>query len=158
MILLCRLLLLEVAKARKCLLDLPFYQIQVRDICSSIMAEISSNYYGSLDELFDLFLEQGITNNPIPCLTVQFLTFLSVLLCGYEGFTEFIRNDWLFYILKSQHLSGCFTDNLTDSLKSRIKKRNFVYFGDGCNDHTTGLGVAVLALYYNYLINIEFQG
>lgn len=86
---------------------------------------------------------------------MNYSLFFSVLLCGYEGFTEFIRNNWLFYILKSQHLSGCFTDNLTDPLKSRIK-RDFVYLGNGCNDHTTGLGVAVLALYYNYLINVEF--
>ncbi|XP_066253359.1 UPF0764 protein C16orf89 homolog [Euwallacea similis] len=128
-----KLLILETAKARKCLLDKQLYDLMILDICSTIMTEISQNYHQNFNEYFDLFLEQ-------------------VLLCGYAGFTDFIQSDWLYRISKSQRLTGCFVDTLTDKLKSRIK-RDFRYFNDGCNDHTTGLGAAVFALHYNYLIN-----
>uniref|UniRef100_A0AAR5QDU4 Uncharacterized protein n=2 Tax=Dendroctonus ponderosae TaxID=77166 RepID=A0AAR5QDU4_DENPD len=129
-----KLLLLQIARARNCWLSPATFQRQTREICSAIMSEIiNANSKASIEEMFDLFLEQ-------------------VLLCGYEGFSEFIQNDWLFHILKSQRFSGCFVDHLTDELKSRIK-RDVNYFEDGCNDHTTGLGAAVLGLYYVYIVN-----
>ncbi|XP_048520248.1 UPF0764 protein C16orf89 homolog isoform X1 [Dendroctonus ponderosae] len=129
-----KLLLLQIARARNCWLSPATFQRQTREICSAIMSEIiNANSNASIEEMFDLFLEQ-------------------VLLCGYEGFSEFIQNDWLFHILKSQRFSGCFVDHLTDELKSRIK-RDVNYFEDGCNDHTTGLGAAVLGLYYVYIVN-----
>ncbi|XP_066137642.1 UPF0764 protein C16orf89 homolog [Euwallacea fornicatus] len=98
-----KLLILETAKARKCLLDKQLYDLMIFDICSTIMSEISQNYYQNLNEYFDLFLEQ-------------------VLLCGYAGFTDFIQSDWLYRISKSQRVTGCFANTLTDKLKSRIKR------------------------------------
>ncbi|XP_050298579.1 UPF0764 protein C16orf89 homolog [Anthonomus grandis grandis] len=131
-----KLLLLEVAKARGCIINEAFYDKQVTQICSSIMSEIVAlKNYDKIHEYFDLFLEQ-------------------VLLCGYEGFQEFIQSNWLFYVLKSQRPSGCFSDDLTDKKKSRLR-RDLTYFEDGCNDHTTALGAAVLALYYNFVVNEE---
>lgn len=46
-------------------------------------------------------------------------------------------------ILNSQKSNGCFSiDGKT--------KRNYNIDSNGCSDHTTGLGIAVLALYHNY--------
>ncbi|CAG9773837.1 unnamed protein product [Ceutorhynchus assimilis] len=132
-----KLLILQIAKARKCIINAYYYKKQVTEICTFIKYD-ATYYTGSQDEKFDLFLEQ-------------------ILLCGYEGFTDFIRNDWLFRILKSQRDSGCFKDKLLDKNKSRIK-RDAVLFEDGCSDHTTTLGAGVLGLYYNYIIKKEFIG
>lgn len=74
-----------------------------------------------------------------------------VLLCGYEGYADFFKTKWLIYILKSQKETGCFSAFLGDHLKTRIK-RNTNILPDGCADHTTGLGTAVLSLYYNFII------
>ncbi|KAJ8923028.1 hypothetical protein NQ315_001576, partial [Exocentrus adspersus] len=128
-----KLLLLQLAKARKCLIPESVYEVKTKKLCSSIGAEVlNADYFDMLDEVFDLFLEQ-------------------VLLCGYEGYTEFFKTKWLVYILKSQRETGCFPPFLGDRFKSRIK-RNTNVLPDGCADHTTGLGVAVLALYYNFII------
>ncbi|CAH1154677.1 unnamed protein product [Phaedon cochleariae] len=129
-----KLLLLQLARARKCLIDENNYERETMKLCSSIFAEVfNGDYFHELDDIFDLFLEQ-------------------VVLCGYEGYSEFFTNRWLHYILKSQEASGCFSAILTDNLKTRIKKRNMNIFEDGCVDHTTGLGAAALSLYYNFII------
>ncbi|CAH1978281.1 unnamed protein product [Acanthoscelides obtectus] len=128
-----KLLILQLAKARKCYLNDNVYGTKTEELCSSILSEVvNADYYGYLDNMFDLYLEQ-------------------VVLCGYEGYTEFLQNKWLYYILKSQRSSGCFPAFLDDSLKTRMK-RNSNTLDDGCVDHTTGLGAAVLALHYNYII------
>lgn len=48
---------------------------------------------------------------------------------------------------------------MSDNLKTRLK-RNYNIFEDGCADHTTGVGTAVLALHYNYILkkNIDDFG
>ncbi|XP_030750999.1 UPF0764 protein C16orf89 homolog [Sitophilus oryzae] len=132
-----KLLLLQIAKARKCSIDEELYEVQNKDICSIILTEIVHIMdLNRLDGVFDLFLEQ-------------------VLLCGYEGYKEFFQSNWLYHIIKAQKGTGCFPDKLGDNLKSRVKKA-MTYFDDGCNDHSTGLGAAVLGLYYNYLVKESF--
>lgn len=46
-----------------------------------------------------------------------------------------------------QNNSGCF-----NAFPGSKRKRNIQYLGDGCADHTTGLGAAVLSLYYNFAL------
>nr|CAI5860567.1 unnamed protein product [Callosobruchus analis] len=128
-----KLLILQLAKARKCYLKEDIYKMKTDELCSLIFTEVANaDYYGYLDNMFDLYLEE-------------------IVLCGYEGYSEFLQNKWLYYILKSQRPSGCFPAFLDDSLKTRMK-RNSNTLDDGCVDHTTGLGAAVLALHYNYII------
>ncbi|XP_076257181.1 UPF0764 protein C16orf89 homolog isoform X2 [Rhynchophorus ferrugineus] len=129
-----KLLILQVAKARNCIINEKIFKTQTQEICSTFYSKISEGEE-RIDDLFDLFLEQ-------------------TLLCGYEGYIDFIQNEWLYYIIKTQKNNGCFTDVVGDNLKSRIKK-SMIYFEDGCNDHSTGLGAAVLGLYYNYIIKNE---
>ncbi|XP_018564079.1 UPF0764 protein C16orf89 homolog [Anoplophora glabripennis] len=128
-----KLLLLQLARARHCIISDREYETETRKICSLIFGEvISADYFDVLDDMFDLFLEE-------------------VLLCGYEGYIDFLKSKWLIYILKSQKKSGCFPASLGDPLKSRIKRDTNI-LPDGCADHTTGLGAAVLSLYYNFII------
>ena len=82
----------------------------------------------SLDDIFDLFLEQ-------------------TLLCGYEGFADFLKIPWLEKIFEVQHDTGCFPVGV-----ERRGKRETNEWADGWADHTTGLGTAVLSLYLNYII------
>ncbi|XP_060523388.1 UPF0764 protein C16orf89 homolog isoform X2 [Cylas formicarius] len=131
-----KLLLLQLAKRLSCMSG-KLYTFRATTICGLIVSEVYSiDYYNMLDDTFDLFLEQ-------------------VLLCGYEGFLEVFQNKWLYFILKSQRSEGCFSAILTDRLKTRMKK-DMTCFKDGCNDHTTGLGTAVLAMYYNYIVKEMF--
>ncbi|KAG5874149.1 hypothetical protein JTB14_029459 [Gonioctena quinquepunctata] len=132
-----KLLLLQLAKARQCIMNQEVYDQQKKLLCSFIYAEVSNgDYYNELDDIFDLFLEE-------------------IVLCGYEGYAEFFRNEWLYFILKSQRNTGCFPAVLRDKRKSKIK-RNINIFEDGCADHTTGLGAAALALYYNFIVKETF--
>ncbi|XP_057654113.1 UPF0764 protein C16orf89 homolog isoform X2 [Diorhabda carinulata] len=132
-----KLLLLQLARARKCNINKEAYYNKTKELCSQIYSEVlSGDYFDVLDDMFDLFFEETI-------------------LCGYEGFTEFFSTKWLFYILKSQRSSGCFPPILTDKLKSKIK-RSTTIFEDNCADHTTGIGLAVLTLYYNFIIKEIF--
>ncbi|KAJ8935098.1 hypothetical protein NQ314_012994 [Rhamnusium bicolor] len=128
-----KLLLLQLAKARKCIINKHQYEVRIKQLCSLIFAEVfNGDYFDVIDDMFDLFLEE-------------------IILCGYEGYADFLKNKWLFYILKTQRPTGCFPAILKDNLKTRIK-RNTNILEDGCADHTTGLGVAVLALHYNFII------
>lgn len=55
-----RLLLLQLARARKCLISDEEYDAQTKKLCSLIFSEvISADYFEALDEMFDLFLEEG---------------------------------------------------------------------------------------------------
>ncbi|CAH1109358.1 unnamed protein product [Psylliodes chrysocephalus] len=132
-----KLLLLQVAKHRNCLMDNNIYERNVKRLCSQIYSDVfHEDYYDELDGLFDLFVEQ-------------------VALCGYEGYTDFLSNKWLLYILKSQRSTGCFAGNLTDDLKTKIKRTSNI-FEDGCADHTTGIALTVLSLYYNFIVKEIF--
>jgi hypothetical protein len=71
----------------------------------------------------------------------------SGLLCGYEGYADFLKLDWLGKILKVQHDSGCFPVHV----KARTRRETNEW-KDGCADHTTGLGAAILSLYLNYVV------
>ncbi|KAJ8948441.1 hypothetical protein NQ318_007964, partial [Aromia moschata] len=137
------LLLIQLAKARKCITNENEYVARTKHFCELIYAEVfNGDYFDILDEIFDLFLEES--------------SILQLFFCGYEGYTDFFKHKWLFYILKSQKPNGCFSAILEDNLKTRIKRDTNI-FEDGCADHTTGLGAAVLSLYYNYIIKNDIE-
>lgn len=100
---------------------------------------ISLETFDNFDQVFDLFLEQSV-------------------LCTYEGFSDFLKLDWLDYILTNQHASGCFPSTIptNQSTENSIQKRETNELKDGCADHTTGLGAAILALYLDYLIRDDY--
>ncbi|CAG9857069.1 unnamed protein product [Phyllotreta striolata] len=132
-----KLLSLQLAKQRNCIIDERFYRSNAKHLCSRMFSEIlNGDYFDQLDRMFDLFLEEAV-------------------LCGYEGYADFFSNRWLLYILKSQRSSGCFSATLSDDLKTKIKRTTNI-FEDGCADHTTGLGLAVLSLYYNFIVKEIF--
>ncbi|XP_044252684.1 UPF0764 protein C16orf89 homolog isoform X2 [Tribolium madens] len=125
-----KLLLLQVARVRQCKMSPKSLATAIKKVCAEIYTEtISAEYFVGLEEIFDLFLEQS-------------------LLCGYEGYADFLKFEWLEKILQVQHDSGCFPVRV----QNRRRKRETNEFEDGCADHTTGLGAAVLSLYLNYLI------
>lgn len=101
----------------------------ITNLCSEIFVEskfISDLKFPHL--LRDLFMEQ-------------------VLFCSYNGFSEFIREDWLAEIISWQGSTGCFkysSSNLT------------IEMDDGqynCSDHMTGIGVALFSVFGKIIMN-----
>ncbi|RZC37688.1 UPF0764 protein C16orf89 -like [Asbolus verrucosus] len=133
-----KLLLLQLARARKCKMHPKILVTAIKKVCTTIYTEtISVEYFVGLDEIFDLFLEQS--------RIFKLIEF--ALLCGYEGFADFLKIKWLEKIFQIQHSSGCFPV----TVKKR-RKRETNLWKDGCADHTTGLGAAVFSLYLNYVL------
>lgn len=100
----------------------------ITNLCSEILIE--TNFISKLKFphlLRDLFIEQ-------------------VLFCSLNGFSEFIREDWLAEIISWQDNSGCFkysSTNLTTKMT-----------GDySCTDHMTGIGVALFAVFGKIIMN-----
>ncbi|KAJ8949340.1 hypothetical protein NQ314_008260 [Rhamnusium bicolor] len=70
-----------------------------------------------------------------------------VVLCGMEGYAEFLDGKWLEKIMEWQNLYGCY-----ESLPQNITKRTSFVIDFGCSDHSTGLGAAALALHLRFLL------
>jgi len=87
----------------------------------------------------DLFLEQGV-------------------ICGVLGYDRFLKPSWLSLVLDWQKHSGCFGSSHTTE-RTRPIRHLLVEseLEDGCYSHKSGLGVAMLALYGNYLIRNDGQ-
>ncbi|XP_051169011.1 UPF0764 protein C16orf89 homolog isoform X2 [Leptopilina boulardi] len=82
---------------------------------------------------------------PLPDLVME-----EVLLCGAQGYLEFINDHWLNIILNWQEPSGCFSAS-PKTHKSRTRRSsNVIDFG--CENHTTGLGVGTIALFIRHYI------
>nr|CAI5860566.1 unnamed protein product [Callosobruchus analis] len=55
-----KLLILQLAKARKCYLKEDIYKMKTDELCSLIFTEVANaDYYGYLDNMFDLYLEES---------------------------------------------------------------------------------------------------
>lgn len=80
------------------------------------------------------------------------LFFISVLLCGIEGYSEFLRDKWILKILSWQNIHGCYGNEGYDSLQKRAK-RHTVFLDYGCYEQMNGLAAAVLALHLRYKLN-----
>ncbi|KAG5895893.1 hypothetical protein JTB14_000507 [Gonioctena quinquepunctata] len=124
-----RLLYLQIQRLQGCkipntYLATPDY---TKKFCSYIYKEAITNEFLGFP-YHDIFLEQ-------------------VVLCGMEGYSEFLNGKWLSQILKWQNKHGCY-----ESIARNISKRTSTIIDYGCSDHSTGLGAAALALFYRYLL------
>lgn len=77
-----------------------------------------------------------------------------VFFCGLEGYEEFFEKKWLIQILSWQNPHGCYQS--TAQLSPRVKRTSNV-IDYGCSDHTTGLGMATISLYLNYLLYLKYK-
>ncbi|XP_043463011.1 UPF0764 protein C16orf89 homolog isoform X2 [Leptopilina heterotoma] len=130
-----RLLLLMIAKAFNCKeLKTVSSDELVPKYCSSILQNLKSlDALGFPSTSLDLAMEE-------------------VLLCGTQGYLEFLHNQWLNNILSWQKPSGCY-DAFSKKYKHKSRKRRYSNKIDfGCEDHTTGLGVGSIALFIRHYI------
>lgn len=95
----------------------------IANLCSEILIEtkfIAEFKFPNL--LKDLFMEQ-------------------VLFCSFNGFSEFIREDWLAKIISWQESSGCFKYSSSNLTSAMVEDQY------NCTDHMTGIGVALFGVF-----------
>ncbi|XP_050506332.1 UPF0764 protein C16orf89 homolog [Diabrotica virgifera virgifera] len=126
-----RLLYIQIKRLEGCIVPEDPVPIKeyTRLFCSYILKEAKTNEYLKFP-YHDIFMEQ-------------------VLLCGMEGFAEFLNKPWLETIIKWQNPQGCF-ESVSKEFQN-IQKRSSHLVDFGCSDHSTGLGAAVLALFLKCL-------
>ncbi|XP_019698442.1 uncharacterized protein LOC105186400 [Harpegnathos saltator] len=125
-----RLLIVQVAKAFGCQENklVPFSHL-VRVYCVKILQHLSNlEMWDFPNVASDLALEQ-------------------IVLCGMEGYHEFVDKHYQDLILNWPHQSGCFFNELRFSEKRQISRRSSSITDFGCDSHTTGLGAASLAIF-----------
>lgn len=72
-------------------------------------------------------------------------------MCGSEGYTEFLNEMWSRKIMQWQTIEGCYQMQSENRSNNSVKERSANIIAFGCTDHTTGLGVAALALNLRYV-------
>lgn len=72
---------------------------------------------------------------------------LSVLLCGFNGFAEFLEERWIRNIVKWQSSSGCYEYHSYNR-----QKRSMVILPDNCSDHMSGLAGAAISMFSRILL------
>ncbi|CAH1116875.1 unnamed protein product [Phaedon cochleariae] len=128
-----RLLYLQIKKLQGCTFpgDPSSTEKYIKKFCSYIFKEARTNQMLGFP-YHDIFLEQ-------------------VVLCGMEGYEEFLNDTWLSELLHWQNPHGCFASIAKDRIRNKTK-RTSTTIDHGCSDHSTGLGAAVLALFLRYLM------
>lgn len=81
---------------------------------------------------------------------------LSVLLCGFNGYAEFLEERWIENIIKWQSpTNGCYEYHSecdrNESGSSR-RRRSMIILQDNCSDHMTGLAAATMGMYTRILL------
>ncbi|XP_074034679.1 UPF0764 protein C16orf89 homolog isoform X2 [Leptinotarsa decemlineata] len=131
-----RLLYLQIQRLQGCKIPDEYRSTSFNDytekFCSYIYKEAKTNEYLGYP-YHDIFMEQ-------------------VVLCGMEGYSEFISEEWISEVIRWQNPHGCY-----ESIAKNKSKRTSTLIDYGCSDHSTGLGAAALALYYRYFHNTSFQ-
>ncbi|KAF5297838.1 hypothetical protein FQR65_LT19666 [Abscondita terminalis] len=85
-----QLLLVQSIRALKCDWNLAWIQKRIEDFCSRIYRESTKiQNCGYIPALDDLFMEE-------------------VVLCGFEGFAEFLSREWMEHILRVKSSYGCY--------------------------------------------------
>ncbi|XP_011164550.1 uncharacterized protein LOC105199243 [Solenopsis invicta] len=132
--LLHRLLIVQVAKALHC---------KEAEQLSSLIPEYCAKIYRDLVNL-------ELWNFPV---VTRDLMMEQVVLCGNEGYLEFVDEYYENAILNWAHWSGCFgVFRYTDVHK--ITRRSSSTIDYGCESHTTGLAAATLSVFIRK--NIEY--
>ncbi|XP_037048772.1 UPF0764 protein C16orf89 homolog [Bradysia coprophila] len=71
-----------------------------------------------------------------------------VLLCGFNGYAEFLEERWIRNIVEWQNsASGCYEYH-----GERRDKRSMVILRDNCSDHMTGLAAAAISMFIRILL------
>ncbi|EFN61804.1 Uncharacterized protein UNQ904/PRO1925-like protein [Camponotus floridanus] len=84
----------------------------------------------------------------------QDLMIEQIILCGMEGYYEFLDKHYEDLILSWPHWSGCFKlERISEKLKMTPRASSLTDFG--CNNHMTSLGAASLALFIRENIENE---
>ncbi|XP_018561138.1 UPF0764 protein C16orf89 homolog [Anoplophora glabripennis] len=122
-----RLLYMQIIRLHDCIPPKKYGDMSEfsRIYCSYIYKEAKTSERLNFPH-YDIFLEQ-------------------VVLCGMEGYAEFLNHKWLKRIIEWQNPHGCY-----ESVKQSVTRRTSFQVDYGCSDHTTGLGAAALALYLRY--------
>ncbi|XP_022919123.1 UPF0764 protein C16orf89-like [Onthophagus taurus] len=123
-----RLLFMQLFRGIRCGLK-ESISIYIEKFCSLIWRDAKTLEYLNFPNT-DLFLEQ-------------------LLLCGMEGYGEFLIERWRSKPIIWQTENGCYKDSL--ELKNQKYRRTANVIEFGCIDHTTGLGLATLSLNARYL-------
>ncbi|KAK5641340.1 hypothetical protein RI129_009887 [Pyrocoelia pectoralis] len=127
-----RLLYLHIMRMLRCPLEESFSEKLTRNYCSLILKEARTNEILGFPQ-HDLFLEQ-------------------VILCGLEGYTEFLNANWTLTILSWKTKPGCYKNGNDDLNGRKINSRSANVISFGCTNHATGLGAATLALNLRYVL------
>lgn len=74
-----------------------------------------------------------------------------MVLCGYEGYAEFLSKDWIEHVLQKQNEElGCFSEK-----DIKRAKRDTNTLKNGCVDHLSGVGMALYGLVIRYLTEYD---
>ncbi|XP_049772957.1 UPF0764 protein C16orf89 homolog [Schistocerca cancellata] len=107
---------------------------RIPELCASILLDAEELAAGGyLSPTRDLFTEQ-------------------IVLCGLEGFKEFIKPSWLEKILSWQRPFGCYGNLHNSILRKRRRKRTDIAGDYDCSMHFTGLAVSGITLFLRDMI------
>lgn len=87
----------------------------------------------------------------------MYATHVTVVLCGMEGFTEFLQKPARASMIQWQHSVGCYGSTVQQKPAREPTKRSSVLMTYGCDSHMTGLGAAALALNLRYLEVVNYK-
>ncbi|RZC37687.1 uncharacterized protein BDFB_005972 [Asbolus verrucosus] len=137
-----RLLYLQIVRLKQCPFNNHKFQDLTRKFCSLILRETRTNQHLGFPA-HDIALEQSKSELKLRCHSKRLIL---VVLCGLEGYAEFLNENWKDEILSWQTPFGCYKSEDQSDFK---RSSNVISFG--CTDHATGLGAAALAL------NLRFE-
>ncbi|XP_068914797.1 UPF0764 protein C16orf89 homolog [Tenebrio molitor] len=122
-----RLFYLQIVRLKRCPYDPRAFRDSTARLCSLMLREIRTNERLGFPAR-DIALEQ-------------------MVLCGIEGFSEFLGEKWRNEVVSWQTEFGCYGRG-----GGSVDKRSTNVIAYGCSDHTTGLGAAALALHLRFAL------
>ncbi|XP_020300288.1 UPF0764 protein C16orf89 homolog isoform X2 [Pseudomyrmex gracilis] len=132
-----RLLMIQIARAFGCREDIPVtFSYLIPAYCARIF-----QHFVSLEAL------------NFPRITRD-LVIEQILLCGMEGYYEFVNKRYKDLILSWQDQAGCFSLRYDEEHKISRRAASIIDFG--CNNHMTGLAAGVLGLFIRQDIENAF--
>ncbi|GLV32941.1 uncharacterized protein CBL_08997 [Carabus blaptoides fortunei] len=132
-----RLLYMQSFRALNCFTRKEEFNTLKQMLCSRIYQEFRTLESLDLEITRDLYLEQ-------------------LVLCGLEGYAEFLHRHARTSILEWQNSVGCYGRTVELLAARERTKRATVLMSHGCDSHMTGLGIAALALNLRYLHGVNY--
>ncbi|EZA51505.1 hypothetical protein X777_09849, partial [Ooceraea biroi] len=135
-----RLLIIQMVKA-----------FRLRETNAALFSYLIPTYCARI--LQDLVnLEAWNFPNPSQDLMTQ-----QILLCGIEGYSEFVNKRYEDLILSWPHSSGCFSSFTKSLEKHKVARRSTRLTDFGCDSHMTGLAAASLSIFVRENIENAFS-